>query len=89
MGTRKDTTKQSKFDFELMKSAATSDSPVVRKKSFIEYFERFEEFPTYLFDNETKIDEKLFKTIQDLLNDPETSKTMRGGLDAILKRLPS
>lgn len=81
--------KQNRFDFELMKSAATSDSPVIRKKSFIEYFERFEEFPTYLFDNETKIDDKLYKTIQDLLDDPATPKGMRDGIDAILKRLPS
>ena len=81
--------KQEKFDFEKMKSAATHENPAVRKKVFIEYFERFEEFPSYLFDNEAKIDERLFETIQDLLNDPETPKKMLKGIEALKDRLPS
>lgn len=81
-------TKQSKFNYEALKSAATSPERAVRKEMFIEYFERFEEFPSYLFDNSDAIDARLRETIDDLNNDPETSKVMRRGLDALLQRLP-
>ena len=81
--------KQERFDFEKMKSAATNGDPVVRKRVFIEYFERFEEFPAYLFDNEMKIDERLSETIQDLLKDPETTKAMHKGINTLMMRLPS
>jgi len=78
-----------KFDYEAMKKVATSDDPKVRKAAFVEYFGLFEEFPSYLFDNERSLDERLARTIQDLLADPETSKAMRLGLEALLRRLPS
>ena len=66
-----------------------SNTPSVRKQAFIDYFERFEEFPSYLFDNEREVDVRLFDTIQDLLKDPETPKAMRVGIDALMLRLPS
>lgn len=78
-----------KFDFETMKAAASHKNRTVRKAAFIEYFERFAEFPSYLFDNEEKIDDQLYETIQDLLKDPETTKEMREGISALLERLPS
>ncbi len=81
--------KKEKFDFETMKAAAAHKDPAIRKKAFIEYYERFEEFPSYLFDNEHKIDDRLFETMQDLLKDPETSKAMQKGIEALLGRLPS
>ena len=81
--------KQEKFDFEKMKSAALSDDSAVRKQSFIEYFERFSEFPSYLFDNEHGIDIRLSKTIQDILNDPEVTKELRVGTDLLMRRLAS
>lgn len=81
--------KREKFDFETMKAAAANTNPAIRKVAFIEYFERFEEFPSYLFDNEQKIDESLYRTMQDLIKDPETSKAMHKGIEALLERLPS
>lgn len=81
--------RKEKFDFETMKSAAANKDPAIRKLAFIEYFERFEEFPSYLFDNEQKIDESLYRTMQDLIKDPETSKAMHKGIEALLERLPS
>ena len=87
MRTRSDK-KQEKFDFEKMKSMATHKDPAVRKKIFIDYFERFEEFPSYLFDNEEKVDERLVQTIKELQNDPQTSKAMHKGIDALIERLP-
>ena len=81
-------TKQSKFNYEALKAAATSADPAVRKQMFIEYFERFEEFPSYLFDNNDAVDARLRETIQDLSNDPETSREMRKGIDLLLQRLP-
>jgi hypothetical protein len=81
--------RMAKFDFEKMKSEATSEDPVVRKAAFIEYFERFAEFPSYLFDNEAKIDKHLSETIQELRKDPDTSKPMLIGIEALLDRLPS
>ena len=81
--------KKPKFDFEELKAAATSGNRQTRKKVFAEYFEQFEEFPSYLFDNTDKIDERLSETIQDLTNDPDTSKTMHKGIATLMQRLPS
>ena len=81
--------KREKFNFAAMKAAAAHPDPAVRKQAFIEYFERFEEFPSYLFDNQQKIDERLLKTMQDLLKDAETTKEMHKGIEALLERLPS
>ena len=81
--------KKSKFNFETMKADATSDDPKVRKNIFIEYFERFQEFPSYLFDSESGVDSRLQETIQDLRDDPETSKTMQKGIETLMRRLPS
>jgi hypothetical protein len=83
------TPKQPKFNFEEMKTGATSQNPAVRKKAFEEYFERFEEFPSYLFDNSQRIDSQLLQTIQDLIKDPETSKTMQKAIATLMQRLPS
>ncbi len=82
-----DTPKKGKFDYEVMKEAATHKSPAVRKQAFIEYFERFGEFPSYLFENESKIDERLLETMQDLLKDPETSNEMQKGIETLMARL--
>lgn len=87
--TRDETPKREKFDFETMKAAATHGDRAVRKQAFIEYFERFSEFPSYLFDNEQKIDDVLYETMQDLLKDPATTKEMQKGITALLDRLPS
>jgi len=81
--------KKPKFNFEELKAAATSLNAKIRKGVFVEYFERFEEFPSYLFDNENGIDSRLQETITDLQNDPETSKSMRKGIDVLMLRLPS
>ncbi len=81
--------KKAKFNFEELKAAATSLNAKLRKSVFVEYFERFEEFPSYLFDNENGIDSRLQETIKDLQNDPETSKSMRKGIDVLMLRLPS
>jgi len=81
--------KKPKFSFEDMKAAATSSDPETRKKVFQEYFEQFEELPSYVFDNENGIDERLSQTIQDLQNDPETSEKMRKGIALLMARLQS
>ena len=81
--------KQPKFNFEELKAGATSPNPAVRKQTFLEYFERFEEFPSYLFDNTERIDTQLFQTIQDIVKDPETSKTMQKAIATLMQRLPS
>lgn len=81
--------KPEKFNFEEMKVAATHRDASIRKKTFIEYFERFEEFPSYLFDTEPRVDDRLLQTIDDLLKDPDTTKALRAGLDTLLRRLPS
>jgi len=81
--------KLEKFNFEILKAEATSENPVIRKRTFIEYFERFEEFPSYLFDNSEKIDRKLSETIKDLQSDPETTKTMHKGIVTLMLRLPA
>jgi len=72
-----------------MKLAATHKDSSVRKRCFTEYFERFAEFPTYLFDLEPRIDARLVETIQDMLGDPETTTEVRKGIDILLQRLPS
>ena len=81
--------KKSKFSFEELRVAATSLNAKIRKKVFQEYFEMFEEFPSYLFDNSGGIDARLSETIQDLTNDPETTEKMRKGITALMHRLPS
>lgn len=85
----KDLHKKTKFNFEELKTAATSDKPEIRKKIFEEYFEQFEEFPSYLFDNTDSIDKKLSETISDIENDPDTSARMRKGISQMLNRLPA
>lgn len=80
--------KRAKFDFENMKARATHTNASVRKQVFIEYFEEFHEFPSYLFDNESRMDALLYETMQDLIKDPETKKPMREGIDALMQRLP-
>lgn len=85
----KDARKKTKFNFEELKTAATSENPETRKKTFEEYFEQFEEFPSYLFDNTESIDRRLSKTIEDIENDPDTSARMRKGIAQMLNRLPS
>ena len=82
-----DTEKKTKFNFEELKTGATSTSAKVRRRAFEEYFERFEEFPSYLFDNSNGIDTMLAETIRDIENDPETSKTMRKGIEVLMLRL--
>ena len=79
--------KQPKFNFEDMKAGATSTNFAVRKKAFQEYFERFEEFPSYLFDNTETIDGRLLETIQDLSKDPATSSKMQKGITLLMQRL--
>lgn len=79
--------KLEKFDFEKMKAAALSPEPEVRKAAFIEYFERFAEFPSYLFDNEQKIDEGFLATILDIEKDPEMPKPILQGIADLRIRL--
>jgi hypothetical protein len=81
--------KPEKFNFEKMKAAATHPDAAIRKQTFIEYFKRFEEFPTYLFDNERAIDEKLRQTIDDIAQDPESSKEIHKAIDELMMRLPN
>lgn len=85
----KSSSKKAKFNFEELKTAATSENPELRKKVFEEYFEQFEEFPSYLFDNTDSIDSKLSETIRDIESDPDTSEKMRKGIAVMLNRLPS
>lgn len=89
LGNDKDKPKQEKFDFERMKSAATHQDSAIRKQCFTEYFERFAEFPTYLFDLEPQIDSRLVETIEDMRADPATTKDVRNGIDVLMRRLPS
>lgn len=82
-------TKPAKFNFESLKTEATSDDPVVRRNMFIDYFERFQEFPSYLFDNEGHADARLSQTIRELRDDPGVSKAMLKGIGALIERIPS
>lgn len=79
--------KKPRLRFTDIKDAATSPDPLVRKRMFEEYFERFEEFPSYLFDNEHGVDSRLRETIADLQKDPNTSKAMQRGIEALIMRL--
>lgn len=81
--------KREKFSFEKMKTAALSDDTLVRKAAFIEYFERFSEFPSYLFDNEYKIDARLAMTMREISQDQNSSKALLDGVASLLRRLPS
>lgn len=81
--------KKKKFNYEEMKAGALSEDREVRKRVFIEYFESFHEFPSFLFDNEKTIDARLYQTTQDLINDITTSTALRAGVNALLTRLPS
>ncbi len=78
-----------KFNFEQLKAAATHLDIRVRVKAFTEYFEMFNEFPSYLYDNSHGIDDTLLNTIDQLRSDPETSEKMRVGIEVLLNRLPS
>jgi len=79
--------KKAKFNFEELKAGATSANAKTRRKTFEEYFERFEEFPSYLFDNSRGMDIMLAETIRDIENDPETSKSMRKGIELLMNRI--
>lgn len=78
-----------KFNFEQLKASATHLDIRVRMKAFTEYFDMFEEFPSYLYDNSSGIDATLLNTIEKLKADPETSKQMQAGIEILLNRLPS
>lgn len=54
---------------------------------FREYFERFEEFPSYLFDNDHGIDAMLAETIERLQKSLSTSEKMQAGLVLLVERL--
>lgn len=81
--------KKDKFDFEKMKTASTHEDPVIRKAAFIDYFERFQEFPSFLFDNEQATDPRLTVTIRDLSADESSSKALLDGIASLVRRLPS
>lgn len=81
--------KKEKFDFEKMKAAATSDDPAIRKAEFVEYFDRFNEFPSFLFDNEGSIDPRLRATMQDISTDTTSSQALLDGVKALVYRLPA
>lgn len=80
--------RKKKFDYEALKAAATSEDRAVRKVVFIEYFEEFREFPSYLFDNEKEIHKDLWDTAQDILTDKKVAREVRNGVDQLLNRLP-
>ena len=79
--------KKPKFNFDEMKIAGTSEDAATRKKAFEEYFEQFEEFPSYLFDNANGVDKRLSETIEDIKNDPDTPEKMRKGITLLVQRL--
>ncbi len=81
--------KQPKFNFADLKEGATSKNPDVRKKTFQQYFEKFQEFPSYLFDNSNGIDSVLQQTIVDLEKDPETTEAMQKGIALLRERVPA
>lgn len=79
--------KLDKYDFEKMKAAALSPEPAVRKAAFLEYFERFSEFPSFLFDNDQAIDDRFLSTIVEIEKDPEVPKPVLVGIAALRERL--
>jgi hypothetical protein len=79
--------KREKFDYEKMKAAALNDDRAIRKEAFIEYYERFQEFPSYLFDNEGEIDERFRTTIKDIELDSTTERPVLQGIVALRLRL--
>ncbi len=78
-----------KFNFADLKAAATHEDIHVRAKAFAEYFSMFNEFPSYLYDNSAGIDETLLRTVEQLRDDPTSTKEMRAGIELLLNRLPS
>ena len=84
-----DSDKKAKFNFDELKSNATSADITVRKRAFVDYFERFDEFPSYLFDNSNGIDAQLYETIKAVQRDPETNDKIQKGLQLLLDRLPA
>ena len=70
-----------------MKEAATSPVASIRKQAFVEYFERFEEFPSYLFDNERALDALFQETILSIESDPSSSPALLKGVAALKLRL--
>ncbi len=80
---------KAKFNFEQLKTTATHLDIRVRMKAFTEYFDMFEEFPSYLYDNSSGIDETLLSTVEKLRENPDTSKQMKIGIELLLNRLPS
>ena len=87
-GKIKGTPQKEKFSYEKLKADATSSDPKVRKEIIKEYYERFEEFPSYLFDNDNGIDSRLLETIRDIKNDPDTTEAMQKGITALMNRIP-
>ena len=79
--------KKIKFDFEKMKAEAMNSNPETRKNAFKDYFERFEEFPSYLFDNSAGVDALLSQTIRDLQSEPDITTAMRKGIEQLMGRL--
>lgn len=78
-----------KYSFAETKILATSPHRDVRKAVFLEYFERFSEFPSYLFDNEREIHIDLWLTAQDILADRDSSKEVCKGIEQMINRLPT
>ncbi len=70
-----------------MKLAAMSDDPAIRKEVFFEYFERFGEFPSFLFDTEQGVDARLIETMTDLKSDLTVSDAMRKGIERLMERV--
>jgi hypothetical protein len=81
--------KKSKYNFEELKAGATSPDVETRAAAFRDYFERFEEYPSFLFDNERQLDPRLAETVQYMQSHGETSEKMLQGLKLMLDRLPS
>ena len=78
-----------KFEYERLRRLATSEDRAVRKESFLEYFEQFHEFPSFLFDNEQEIHADLWQTMQDIQADRALSKDIKKGVEQLLNRVPS
>ncbi len=79
--------KRVRFDFNKMKQEAMHEDDHVRKRVFLEYYERFAEFPTYLFDERSGIDPRLQKTIEDIRNDSSMTPAVLKGIEALVLRL--